>query len=409
MSAVDVTPLVRSVLAMRHGDDGPYWVTIASPRPHREDAVTLTDGRRLGWAEYGATDGRPVLWFHGTPGARRQLPPDAGPAAAERGLRLLTVERPGAGWSTPHLYGSIRDWADDIRQFADHLGLDRFACVGLSGGGPYTLACAHDLGDSVAVAGVLGGIGPTVGREAAPGYTRALGFTGPFFRAVSGPASWSFATAMRAIKPIGPLAGQLYARLGPKSDRPVLQDPRIMEILLDDLLGALDLGLRAPIYDLVLFAQHWGFEMADITVPVRFWQGEADLIVPLSHSTHQADLVPDSKVVHKPQAGHFAGYTEVGSVFDTLIDDWSEPAEEEQAGGRHHAPGLNALARPSVLDSHRRSRRHPCVVRGGRHLRHLLQRSVVHHPGMPGRGAYKRDDGPWINGRCRRLPRPALR
>ena len=293
------------------------------PRPNREEVLDLADGRRLGWAEWGDPTGRPVLWFHGTPGARRQLPPDAGPAATERGIRLLSVERPGAGLSTPHLYGSVRDWADDIEEIADQLELGRFGCVGLSGGGPYTLACAHELPGSVAAASVLGGIGPTVGDEAAPGYTRALAPFGPMARAVSGPLAQALATAARPIKPFMSQAGELYARVGPRSDRPVLRDPAMREVFIDDLSSALDHGLRAPIYDLVLFAQDWGFRIADIKVPVRFWQGEADLIVPLSHSSHQGDLVEGSTVVHKPELGHFAGYTDVSGVFDGLLDDWS--------------------------------------------------------------------------------------
>ncbi len=71
--------------------------------------------------------------------------------------------------------------------------------------------------------------------------------------------------------------------------------------------------------------------MADIRVPVRFWQGEADLIVPLSHSSHQGDLVPDSKVFHQPGMGHFAGYTDVAGVLDVVVSDWAdaEPAVAE--------------------------------------------------------------------------------
>ena len=79
--------------------------------PRVEGTVTLHDGRRIGFAEYGPPSGRPVLWFHGTPGARRQVPPTARTAADELGVRIVALERPGVGASSPHAYDSIVDYA----------------------------------------------------------------------------------------------------------------------------------------------------------------------------------------------------------------------------------------------------------------------------------------------------------
>jgi pimeloyl-ACP methyl ester carboxylesterase len=124
--------------------------------------------RVLGFAEYGDPEGRLVLWHHGTPGARRQIPL-AGRRAAERlGVRLVCVERPGVGDSTDHRYRSFRDWADDVAVVVEDLGHDEFAVVGLSGGGPYALACAHELPDRVTSVGLLGTVCPMAGPDAAP-------------------------------------------------------------------------------------------------------------------------------------------------------------------------------------------------------------------------------------------------
>src|SRR5438477_3366335 len=106
------------------------------PKPRLEGTFRLLDGRHLGFAEYGDAAGRVVFWFHGTPGARRQISPSARVAAEEFGIRLIAVERPGVGDSTPHLYPNIAAWADDILFIAEGIGAGRFACVGLSGGGP---------------------------------------------------------------------------------------------------------------------------------------------------------------------------------------------------------------------------------------------------------------------------------
>jgi pimeloyl-ACP methyl ester carboxylesterase len=286
--------------------------------------MKLADGRELGWAEYGNPNGRPVLWFHGTPGGRRQVPPDTTRVALERGLRVISVERPGTGYSTPHLYSAIRDWADDVAEFTKRLKIDRFACVGLSGGGPYALACAHELPKQIPVVAVLGGIGPTAGPETAPGYTQILGYLGPVLRAMAGPGSWSLAKLLHVARPVVPTLGALYPRFAPASDRPVLQDPRILEVLIDSIVTGLEGDFRAPYYDLALFGKYWGFNVADIKIPVRFWHGQADAIVPTSHGAHQALLIRNSKVVYKPSMGHFAGYTELASVFKVLLAEWPE-------------------------------------------------------------------------------------
>ncbi len=273
-----------------------------------------------------------MLWFHGTPGARRQVPPDAGREAASRGLRLISVERPGAGWSTPHLYNAVRDWAADVAQLTAQLGLAKFACIGLSGGGPYALACAHQLPDRIPVVAVLGGLGPTLGREIAPGYTRLLGHLGRLLRAVSGPGSWTLAKLIGMVGPVAPTLGGYLHYFFPTSDRPVIQDSRNLEVFIDAILAGLEGDFRAPFYDLVLFAHDWGFALSDIKIPVRFWAGQVDVIVPTSHAAHQAFLIKDSKVVYKPGMGHFAGYTETGAVFDALLAAWpAVPALETTA------------------------------------------------------------------------------
>src|SRR6476646_2263238 len=108
--------------------------------PRIEGRVRVRDGRKLGFAEFGPADGRPILWLHGTPGARRQIPEEARLAAEDVGVRFVGVDRPGTGMSTSHLYGSIIEFMGDVEILLDELGFDELAVVGLSGGGPYALA-----------------------------------------------------------------------------------------------------------------------------------------------------------------------------------------------------------------------------------------------------------------------------
>src|SRR5688572_5249193 len=130
------------------------------PTSSDRQTVTLPDGRLLGFAEYGQPDGKPLFYFHGYPASRREPAPIA-KEVRERGIRLISVDRPGIGASTYHPGRTLRDWPEDVRVLADALGLKRFAVLGSSGGGPYAIACALVLPpERLSVAGVFAGAPP---------------------------------------------------------------------------------------------------------------------------------------------------------------------------------------------------------------------------------------------------------
>jgi pimeloyl-ACP methyl ester carboxylesterase len=288
-----------------------------------EGTVELSDGRSVGVAEYGVPDGDAILWFHGTPGGRRQVPPGARRIALERGIRLIGVERPGVGRSTPHLHASVRGLAGDIEQIADRLNIDRFGLVGLSGGGPYVLACAHDHPDRVVAGAVLGGVAPVCGDEAPSGGAVAVAsrlrvLLDGLYRPL-GHLTWGLTYALR------PLASQvfdLYVTTMPRGDQEVMLRPEMKAMFLDDLLRAARTQLHAPILDIVLFARPWGFSLRDIRVPIRFWHGDADHIVPLAHGRHQAALVPDSELVVRPGEGHMGSLDAAEEILATILGLW---------------------------------------------------------------------------------------
>lgn len=294
--------------------------------PVREGTVELPDGRTLGWAEFGDPDGDPVLWFHGTPGGRRQLPPEAPRAAVERGFRFLGVDRPGTGRSSTHQYARVADVVPDVEVLLDALGVDRLAVGGLSGGGPYALACCWGLGERVAAGAILGGIGPTRGRERAYGYPQLLVPFEPVLRCVARPLGEVLTVAARPAMAWAEPVFDLYVRVGPSADRRTLQRHDLKSVLLHDLAECLEGGLRAPLFDLVAFARDWGFSLRDVAVPVVFWHGDADGIVPFIHGSHQAGLVQDGKLIVCPEGGHFAGFELIDDVLDQLDARWPQRA-----------------------------------------------------------------------------------
>ena len=317
---------------------------IGPPVARLVGTAQVAEGRELGWAEFGHPDGDVVLWFHGTPGACFQVPPTIDEVALQRGFRVIAVERPGTGRSTNHRYHRIRDFAPDVEALVDALGVDRFAVVGLSGGGPYTLAVAHHLPDRVVVASLLGGMGPVRGPDAVFSYTRLMRFLAPPLEVLRTPLGGLLRGVIAVAEPVADPIFELYARLLGFADRPVLGHPQFKAMFLHDLLTARD--LRSVAHDLALFARHWGFQLDEVTVPVVVWHGLADVIVPPSHGHHQATRLPKGELRVRAGQGHFAGFAEASDVLDRVRAVWADQTDEpvgatSPSGGAPSAPSAD--------------------------------------------------------------------
>jgi pimeloyl-ACP methyl ester carboxylesterase len=292
--------------------------------PRVEGTVTVERGRKLGFAEFGPPGGRAVVWLHGTPGARRQIPEAARLAAAELDVRLLGLDRPGVGLSTPHLYHSVLDFTADLEIVLDQLGIDDLAVIGLSGGGPYALASASAMPDRVRAVGVLGGVAPTRGPDAAPGgLVGLLNRFAPVLPPLRGAMASALTGFVWALRPVARRALQAYAAISPEGDRAVLNRPEMQAMFLDDIIGNTRRGMGAPVSDLILFTRDWGFSLQDIDVPVRWWHGDSDHIVPLAHGRHVVARLPDASLTVRPGEGHLGGFDAAVEVLGTLLDLWA--------------------------------------------------------------------------------------
>ena len=125
----------------------------------QKNTLSLKDGRKLGLAQYGAKEGIPVFYFHGYPTSRLEATLME-PFISGLNIRLIALDRPGYGFSDFSPERQILDWPDDVKECADMLGFDRFSVVGVSGGGPYALACAYKMPEKLRKVSVICGLGP---------------------------------------------------------------------------------------------------------------------------------------------------------------------------------------------------------------------------------------------------------
>lgn len=259
------------------------------------------DGRTLAWCEYGDPAAPPVFLFHGTPGSRLDRDPFDRPSAA----RIIVPDRPGYGHSTHQPGRRLTDWPADVLAIADALGLETFAVVGISGGGPHALACAAMLpADRLTSAGTICGLGPNDW----PGATEGMQPMNVMFNelAIADPDQ-VLAIGDAMAEGIRADAAAFVAGSGadlPDVDRALMQDPAVQSMMAASMIVAVRQGGRAFAEEMIMFAHPWGFELSSIRVPLLLWHGTDDRNVPVSHARHVAEQVPGARLRVLDGEGH---------------------------------------------------------------------------------------------------------
>ncbi len=272
--------------------------------PERTDAtLLLSDGRLLGYAEYGDPQGRPLFYFHGHPGSR--LEAQLGDAVASRqGVRAIALDRPGYGRSGFKAGRRLLDWPDDVAEAADALRLDRFAVLGASGGGPYAMACAFKIPKRVTGTAVVSGTGPF----GAPGVTEGMRWQNRVGFGLAGRLPWVARMAMwamaRQVERNPERAVEAVGRALAEPDRAILSRPEMKQAFSEIFAEAFRAGSAGAAWDMVVLARPWGFRLEDVAAEVHLWQGEEDLLVPAAMGRYQAATLPNCRASFLPREGH---------------------------------------------------------------------------------------------------------
>jgi pimeloyl-ACP methyl ester carboxylesterase len=183
------------------------------------------------------------------------------------------------------------------------------------------------MGDRVVAAAVLGGVAPTKGPDAIRGGLVDIGVRmAPLVALTHVPTGMFLTGAVRLARPVASPGLDLYARLSPAGDRALLRRPEFKAMFLDDLLNGSRKQLSAPLADVLLFTRDWGFRVSDVTVPVRWWHGDADHIVPFAHGEHMVGLLPDAELHVLAGESHLGGLGAGKHILTTVVDLWDQRA-----------------------------------------------------------------------------------
>ncbi len=284
--------------------------------------VALPDGRTLevhltNWDGTGR-DAPVVVDHHGTPGCGRPMATTAA-AAARHGVRLVGPTRPGYAGSTRRPGRDVAAVAADVAAVLDRLGVDRAAVMGASGGGPHALATAAGLPGRIVAAAALASVGP----YDAPGLDFLAGMgqdnLDEFGVALDGePALRRYLEAARPglVGVDAEAIARALDSLLPPVDRAAVTGVLATD-LADEFTASLAPGIEGWLDDDLAFTRPWGFELADLSVPVSVWQGGVDLMVPAAHGAWLADRIPGAAAHLLPLDGHLS--IQVGRI-DEIIE-----------------------------------------------------------------------------------------
>lgn len=284
-------------------------------------SIRLPDNRRLAYAEYGDPAGQPVFYFHGYPSSRLEAQLLESPAR-QRNLRVIAPDRNGIGESEPYPERRLLDWPADVEALADALDIEQFYLVGVSGGGPYALACAYRSGIRLEGIALVCPLGPLeqaglldtmrwTSRLAVGSLRHAPRLTRLLFQHV----------LARLVGRHTDLMYNWLISLTSSPDQQVLSRSQVRATITRSVSESLRHGANGLYHELEIYSAPWGFDLADIRQSVQLWHGSEDRVVPQQHGRCIADRLSQCDAHFIIGEGHYSlPIDHMENILDRLIE-----------------------------------------------------------------------------------------
>lgn len=272
-----------------------------------KDYILLNDGRKLGYKEYGDSNGFPVIGLHGTPGSRIWFKTDDD-ISKKIGVRLITIDRPGYGLSTKKKNRKISDFNNDINQLLEELKIRKFSIFGVSGGGAYALSYAANQNKLLFKAGIVASIFPfrkgKIPKEMCKPNRIA------FILARKLP--WLLKYTYKKQKSLIDKYPQLFISSIKKNishlcktDQKIVLNDEITQTTLLHLKEAFNINSNEAVNELRLFYNDWNINFKTIRATVEVWHGEDDTLSPIDGIKYLVTKIPNVRTNYLESQGHF--------------------------------------------------------------------------------------------------------
>lgn len=285
---------------------------------YTEGRLTVPDGRTVAWTEWGEPDGQVLLRVPGTPGSRWSVRADTTPWA-QRGLRVVTTERPGFGASSALPGRRFSEHADDLARVLDHLGVGSVLLIGASGGAPHELAlCARHPG-RVRAATVVSGVSPVTPEEA----EGTIPVNRESHRLVADGDRAGLAEILRPMQealvaePLATFAGVMAT--APADDVATIRDPGWSAAFARSVTASLGAGIDGWVDEVTALLSPWDVDLEQVATSVTWYHAVEDRNTPITAARRLVTGLPHGRLVEWHGAGHLAGYHREPEILDELI------------------------------------------------------------------------------------------
>ncbi|HAY85915.1 MAG TPA: hypothetical protein DCY42_13660 [Chloroflexi bacterium] len=284
--------------------------------------LTLPDGRKLAYAEFGKPDGYPVLYFHAAPSSRLEPLSIGDESFCQLGLRVICPDRPGIGQSDFQPQRGFSDWPKDVEFLANTIELKKFSVLGVSGGSGYAAACAAKIPERLHSAVIASGAW-RINSET----LRNIGFpmSLQWQLAIYAPILLSVMLRMMIKLMSQPPKGgneQDSApsnKILPAADHAVIT-PAYIAVTQQVMKEVMKQGSKGPVWDMRLYVREWDFDPAEIQIPLTMFHGEQDRNVPVGLVQRMATKLPHAKLITYPDEAHVSTYiNRFGEIAKALI------------------------------------------------------------------------------------------
>ena len=287
----------------------------------RTTLVVTPDGRELCVESAGDPSGFPILVHEGTPNSRH-LSPKTIEDAAQRGVHVICYDRPGYGGSTVRPGAAIADCAMDVRAIAQSFRIERMATWGISGGGPFALACAALLPELVTSAATLASLAP-YGKPDLD-YFSGMGQDNvdDMQLLLEDPASARLRIAELRDETLRLTPEQLvgsWSSLLSTTDADAVSEQRAIHFVccMKEGLAPGDQGWWD---ESCAHLEPWGFSVEDIEIPIQVWHGGEDQFVPFQHGQWLASHIPGADAHLCPSDGHLTLTRRLPQIHSWLLE-----------------------------------------------------------------------------------------
>jgi pimeloyl-ACP methyl ester carboxylesterase len=273
-----------------------------------EDFVQLKNGAIIAFEQYGDASGVPVIFCHGWPSSRTMARLTDEPARG-LGIRIISPDRPGISGSSLQPNRKLSDWPEVVERLANHLGIEKFRMLAISGGAPYAYTTARAMPERVRAIAIVSGAVPIVDLVDRRGLLRLYRWMLALYR-----------RSPRLLRKLFLMAQPILSLRPPVRFRPLvlkmlmlqacdeesLRDSAAFEAVFESQRRAWRESAEGVMIDAQIYAQPWGFPIEEVRVPVRLWHGKRDRAFSARLAEDIANRLPNCEARFVDDAGHYS-------------------------------------------------------------------------------------------------------